>query len=272
MAFRSSRKGLALSLISLISAGSLTWAHPADNKEAAFSEGLRITPVIGEIASVKILPEDHAHAASSVLPVVDQEDIRPEDRLLLDAVLRWMPPLCRNQLRHLVVRYDPKAERGQATSSAILLRGGMTKQETAAVLIHECGHVIDLGAYQGTMSSGESRFPDGDTPTYNDDPSVEFYKISWQNSLMRKGSARKNDFVSGYAMKDPWEDIGESIVYFALHQEEFVERAKTNEALAQKLAWVEAYVFGPSFQVAESGAWDGEIVWDVTKMEHNLVF
>lgn len=271
MTFSPSRKGVALSLISLISAGSLACLPPFNNQEEALSAELRISPVLREIASVKILPEGNAHAASSLLPVVDQEDIEPNDRLLLDKVLRWMPPLCRNQLKHLVVRYDPKAERGQATSSAILLRGGMSKQETSAVLIHECGHVIDLGAYEGTEQAGESRFPDGDTPTYNDDPSVEFYKISWQNSLMRKGSAGKSDFVSGYAMKDPWEDMGESIVYFALHQEEFVERAKENEALAQKLAWVETYVFGPEFKTAESGSWDGKIVWDVTKMEHTLI-
>lgn len=259
-----------LFLISFTSVISLACVLPVDNQEEALSAEQRVSPVIGKIASVKILPAEKAHAAASLLSVVDQENIAPDDRVLLDSVLRWMPSLCRNQLKHLIVRYEPKAERGQATATAILLRGGMAKNETAAVLIHECGHVIDLGAYQGTMSSGESRFPDGDTPTYNDDPSVEFYKISWQNSLMKKSSAGKSDFVSGYAMEDPWEDIGESIVYFALHKEEFAQRAKTNEALAQKLAWVEAYVFGPSFKTAESGAWDGEIVWDVTKMEHGL--
>ena len=261
-----------LFLISFTSVISLACVLPADNQEEALSVELRVSPVIGEIASVKILPVEKAHAAASLLSVVDQEDIAPDDRVLLDKVLRWMPPVCRNQLKHLVVRYDPKAERGQATASAIILRGGMAKSETTSVLIHECGHVIDLGAYKGTMSSGESRFPDGETPTYNDDPSVEFYAISWQNSLMRKSSAGKSDFVSGYAMKDPWEDAGESIVYYALHKEKFTERAEKNEALAQKLAWVEAYVFGPSFKTAESGAWDGEIVWDVTKMEHGLSF
>ena len=273
MTLHPSRKGWVLFLISFTSVISLACVLPADNQEEALSVELRVSPVIGEIASVKILPAEKAHAAASpLLPIVDQEDIQPDDRLLLDTVLRWMPPFCPNQLKHLVVRYDPKAERGQATASAILLRGGMAKSETIAVLIHECGHVIDLGTYKGTMSAGESRFPDGDTPTYNDDPSVEFYKISWQNSLMKKSGASKSDFVSGYAMKDPWEDIGESIVYFALHKEEFAKRAKKNEVLAQKLAWVEAYVFGPTFKTAESGAWDGKIVWDVTKMEHGLSF
>lgn len=256
--------------MSLVSMSILAWDIATDKGRDVYSGYLRITPVISNIASVKVLTEEKAHAASSLLPVVDQDDIEPADRLLLDKALRWMPPLCRNQLKHLVVRYDEKAERGQATASAIILRGGMAKSETVAVLIHECGHVIDLGAYKGTARSGESRFPDGDAPTYNDDLSVEFYQISWQNSLKRKGSAGKSDFVSGYAMKDPWEDFSESIVYFALHQEEFVERAETNEALAAKLAWVEAYVFGPEFKTAESGSWDGEIVWDVTKMEHGL--
>lgn len=259
-----------LFLISLTSVSSLACVLPVDNQEETFSANLRITPVIKEIASIKILSKEKVHAAPFLLPIVDQEDIKPLDRELLDTVLRWMPPVCRNQLDHLVVRYDDKAERGQATASAILLRGGMAKNETIAVLIHECGHVIDLGGYTGAMRSGESRFPDGDTATYNDDPSVSFYKISWQNSMVRKSSASKSDFVSGYAMRDPWEDFGESVVYFALHKEKFVERAKTNEALAQKLAWVEAYVFGPTFQAAESGSWDGKIVWDVTKMEHGL--
>ncbi len=265
-----SRRGTLLAAIGLISMLTVAWTQTADNTEIDESQVLVIRPVQKETARVIIL--DQVHAASTLLPVVDQEDIRPKDRELLDRVLRWMPPLCRNHLEHLIVRYDSKAERGQATSSAILLRGGMSSRETAAVLIHECGHVIDLGVFQGTESAGESKFPDGEIPTYSDDLSVKFYAISWQNSFMRKSSSAKTDFVSGYAMEDPWEDLAESIAYYALHEKAFRERAEKNDALKAKLLWVETYVFGPAFKTAPSDSWDGEIVWDVTKMEHGLTF
>jgi hypothetical protein len=206
----------------------------------------------------------------ALLTVVDQDDIRPGDKILLDKILRWMPPPCRNNIDQLVVRYDPKAERGLSSASTILLRGGMSMPETIAVMIHECGHIIDLGGLQGTRAAEESVFPDGPVATFADDPSVAFYTISWETTRRRRSSARSEDFVSGYAQDDPFEDLAESVTYYALHKKAFEERAKTNGAIAKKLAWVKTYVFTDDSLLPESKGWDGKVVWDVTKLEHTL--
>ncbi|HLC76130.1 MAG TPA: hypothetical protein VJB82_03395 [Candidatus Peribacterales bacterium] len=267
-----SRKGTLLFTLGLLYASTVAGSLALSNEESTQSDPHFLVPAVQSMASVTVLSQTKVHAVSNVLPVVDQEGIKPEDRMFLDSVLRWMTPLCRNHLSNLIVRYDAKAERGQATASTILLRGGMSKKETAAVLIHECGHVIDLGAHTGTSDSGESAFPDGDVPAYNNDPSVLFYSISWKNSFTRKSNSSRSDFVDGYSMQDPWEDLADSVAYYALHQEAFQERAEKNESIARKLAWVETYVFGPEFTTAPSEPWDGEIVWDVTKLEHGLTF
>ncbi len=251
------------------------------------SETPTVRPVATQIASAHpvgtLSSSDHApkrearlvhgsREASSILPIVNHKDIRPKDQKLLSDVLKWMTPLCRQNLKHLVVRYDQRADRGQSTSSTILLRGGMPRDETIAVMIHECGHIVDLGAYKGTSSAGTSEFPDGPTPTYNNDTSLIFYHISWQNPWKRKMEAAEEDFVSGYAMSDPWEDVAESIVYYALHEDIFRKRAESNEALMKKLEWVETYVFDEEFEALSSEIEDGDVVWDITKLPHSLSF
>ena len=215
-------------------------------------------------------PRKRKKEEPTLLPILHKESIKPKDRELLHKVLTWMPVACRGYLENLVLRYDPKTHRGQATSRSIILRGGMSAQETAAVLIHECGHIADLGALKGRSSSGKSKYPDGNTPVYNDDPSVEFYEISWKNSKQQRADARSEDFVSGYAQHDPFEDVAESIIYYALHREAFEQRAIENKAIAAKLAWVKKYVYPPTFQTAKSKPWDGDIVWDITKLPHEL--
>ena len=207
----------------------------------------------------------------NLLSVVDQKDIRPEDLPLLDKTLKWLPPLCRENLENLVVRYKPKAQRGQATSTTILIRGEMPEEETIAILTHECGHIADLGGLEGSSHSGKSLYPDGHMPTYNDDASVRFYKISWKNSTQRKSDSSNSDFVSGYAVSDPFEDFAESFILYALHNSAFQNMTTTNDALMEKYVFMRDVVFGPDFTPLSSD-YDGggRRVWDVTKLGHGL--
>lgn len=253
-------------------------AHPIEDKTN--EEASRLGTTLLERESLKRSGRRTSRETSStsleessrLIPIVNQKDIRPKDQKLLSDILNWMTPLCRQNLKNLVVRYDRRADRGQSTSSTVLLRGGMQHDETIAVMIHECGHIVDLGAYKGMPSAETSNFPDGPTPTYNDDPSILFYQISWQNPWKKKMESSKEDFVSGYAMTDPWEDVAESIVYYALHEDVFRRRAENNEALMKKLNWVETYVFGEEFETAPASEIDESIVWDVTKLVHGLAF
>ena len=62
-----------------------------------------------ERAAVRVLKAAASKPADPLLPIVNQPDIRPHDRLILDKVLKWFPTICRDNIRHLVVRYDPEA-------------------------------------------------------------------------------------------------------------------------------------------------------------------
>ena len=47
-----------------------------------------------------------AHNAANLLPVVDQADIQPKQRILADKVLRALPEGCRQELQNLYVNYE----------------------------------------------------------------------------------------------------------------------------------------------------------------------
>jgi len=237
-----------------------------------------IRPRVSSRARVRIVSASEAPIPKPkpvLLEVLDQPDILEEDRIFLDKVFRALPALCRDHLEHVIVRYDPNAERGQATATTMLLRGPLStlspkkKMEMIGVITHECGHIISLNALAGIPSDGMSEFPDGHIPTYNG-AAARFYGISWKNSEEMARSAKSGDFVSGYAKENPFEDIAETIAYYVLQRTAFEERAERNSILALKLQWAETYINDPLFRAPLSTGWDGRFPWDITKLPHAL--
>lgn len=51
------------------------------------------------------------------------------------------------------------------------------------------------------------------------------------------------DFISGYALTNDYEDFAESLTMFVLFNEEFEQRAQTNEALEKKYLFLQDFVF-----------------------------
>lgn len=204
------------------------------------------------------------------LAVVDQPDIQERHKIIADEVLRLLPESCTNQLKNFYVRYDRPERRGLAGKSTIIMDGTLGDEEFRAVLIHEAlGHVFDLGCLQGSPLAGTSMFKDGSEPIFRDDPSLAFYRISWVNSTQQRTEARPEDFVSGYAASDPFEDLAESVIYYILHNDAFIERARTNAALRTKLKWLQAFLpVQPSVLAEKRSAWNGAIPWDITKIAY----
>jgi hypothetical protein len=269
----------SLSSIAYVLLGATVVSAPEGEVSVTPTAQIRVVPVLHaaeEVVSKEpSLFTQNIHESAELLPVVDQKDIHPEHQALLNTVLNWLPPLCRDSLDHLVVRYDSKSPRGQATSRSLLLRGTLPNDELVAVLIHECGHIMDLGGLQGTARAGASAFPDGGVATFNNDPSVRFYRISWSNSEDQRADARPEDFVSGYAAHDPFEDFAETLLLYALHNAEFKELAKQNTALAQKYVFMRDEIFSSSFTFSPAAqkrvvSFGEERVWDVTKLAHGL--
>ncbi|MFC1810700.1 putative zinc-binding metallopeptidase, partial [Patescibacteria group bacterium] len=84
---------------------------------------------------------------------------------------------------------------------------------------------------------------DGSIPIYNDDPSLRFYKLSWNNeNEMKEGSVKAN-FVTGYAMTDPFEDFAETYNYYILHGSQFKQMAKYDKTLRRKYIYIKYFVF-----------------------------
>lgn len=264
----------------ILATGLIAVLSIAQGYVSATPEGTNIASVT-QVVRVHVQDEDTVsaeeprHAAADLLSVVDHEDIKPADRVFLDKVLRRLPATCRDNLRHIVVRYPKAGEkipRAQATSSSIVIRGGMSKMETAAVITHECGHIVDLGELKGTHRAGESRYPDGHVATYNNDESVRFYSLSWQNSTKRRWDAAKTHFASQYAKHDPFEDFAEWFTLYALQQETAKALAESDEVMARKYDFMKKYVFSewepPASEDLKLGK---KRVWDITKMAHQLI-
>jgi hypothetical protein len=145
--------------------------------------------------------------------------------------------------------------------------GSVPDHEFMALLVHECGHVIH-GNLGGTQASGESAFHDGNQIFYADSPAAAFFSISWQNEHVMRRSAANNDFVSGYAKSDPFEDFAETFAAYVLHRDMLVTRAATNAAIAAKLAWMDTMFPGASAIAKTQFSWKGSIPWDITKLPY----
>jgi|GEM_PF-1432615 len=204
---------------------------------------------------------------TALLPVVNQDDILLKHRELANEVLRSLPWGCQGTLKTFYVRYDNPARRGLAGKTSIILDGSVPDDEFKALLIHEFGHITDLGCKIGNPSAQPSSFKDGAEIIYQNDPSVGFYSISWSDSKTKRSGTKSRDFVSGYAAWDPFEDFAETYAYFVLQNDAFKERAKTNTALATKYRWMATNIFRGHPLIAKGEhVWTGEVPWDSTKL------
>lgn len=204
------------------------------------------------------------------LAVVDQPDIQERHKIIADEVLRLLPESCSSQLKNFYVRYDKPERRGLAGKDTIILDGTLPDKEFRAVLIHEAlGHVFDLGCLEGSPLSGNSIFKDGNESIFQDDASLSFYRISWTDSARQHTETKPEDFVSGYAASDPFEDLAESAIYYVLHNGEFTQRAMKNASLATKLKWLQTFLpVAPAATGTMAAAWDGTVPWDTTKLAY----
>ncbi|MBI4995034.1 hypothetical protein HZC21_05360 [Candidatus Peregrinibacteria bacterium] len=155
-----------------------------------------------------------------------------------------LPYSHRQQLNELTLFYAKTGRRGLGGDGAIILRClNVTDDELSSVLVHEMGHLVDGGFLFGFDQLNQSGFYDFETPVLADDPSAAFYRISWLNNKIMQPDSTELDFVSMYAMTDPFEDFAETYAYYRLHSPEFRALAEFNSALKQKYEFMKAYVF-----------------------------
>ncbi len=203
------------------------------------------------------------------LRAVDDAQMTDRHRQLAKLVLGLLPRDCQAKLQSFTVLYDNPKHRGLAGKGVIILAGNVPDTEFVGLLMHEgLGHFADLTCWNGTQQSGDSPFVDAGDVMYRDDPSVAFYGLSWSESKVQRFESREQDFVSGYALTDAYEDFAESVAYYFLQEEAFATRAQTNPVLAGKLAWLRAHYPKTGTPIV-GAAWNGQIPWDATKVAYD---
>lgn len=207
-----------------------------------------------------------------LLPVVRDPSISTEHQQLANRMLRTLiPSRCIADLKHFYMFTEDLGSRGFAGPHTIMVDATLEEEELIAILIHETAHFLDLsGCTRGNPDSGVSAFKDEDVLMYNDDPSVLFYQLSWATENIQKRGMSSANFVTGYAKHNAFEDLAESVTYYVLRQKDFRTRAAKNAVLAQKLAWIETYIFPGGVDLAEQegSAFNGKIPWDATKLAY----
>ncbi|PIV90892.1 hypothetical protein COW46_00045 [Candidatus Gracilibacteria bacterium CG17_big_fil_post_rev_8_21_14_2_50_48_13] len=195
------------------------------------------------------------------------------DTLLAQAFAKFPAPFV-DQLSTLTLKKSRTGSRGLAGANVMILRtAGVTDPELVAVAIHELGHVVDMGVFQGNMERGASTFMDGKTPVYLGDTSLAFYRLSWSTDTTKLRDAVPQDFVSGYAQQDPFEDFAETFAMYVLHGERFRAIAEDNTVLRAKYAHLRDMVFeGREFSGIDGIDANTDTTfrpWDVTREPYN---
>lgn len=156
--------------------------------------------------------------------------------------------------------YEEKWEvRGKMKNKSIHMYAPETlkKSEFLSVYIHELGHFIDIYILEKDVIWDDSN---------------NFYDISWKSVKTLKSWSRWEDFVSGYAMTNKYEDFAESFTYYILHNKAFLKKAEKNQKIAEKYRFFSKYVFIDRQFKETSFAFDEKIkdyYWDTTKIKVN---
>lgn len=169
------------------------------------------------------------------------------DVQLIAQILDLLP---REHYKNLLkLDYDPQYNnlpRGMAKKDHLILNSFSIDddQELVSVLIHEIGHVTDLGfLVDKSRFPRPSEFDYGSFKVSHFDPSRQFYRLTWQDAYTIHPQKKRDDFVSTYSMTNPFEDFAESYNFFVLHKKNFIEKSQTNKTIAKKFEFLHRRVF-----------------------------
>lgn len=150
----------------------------------------------------------------------------------------------RQQLHSIKFLWYSDSQRGLGGNGSIYLKcNDMSDNELTSVFVHEMGHIIDTGLYEGRSAAGLSAYNDPRSTVFKDDPSIDFYSISWKDTTHVNSRSTAFDFVTQYAMSNPFEDFAESYNFYLLHGSQFKYMTKTNARLARKYAYLRDTIF-----------------------------
>lgn len=213
---------------------------------------------------IKVLPGAQAEEAS----IKDPRSLNKCVKTIVET-LKFLPREHTGGIKKLTLSFDPTIRRGMAGGDTMIIRCvNVSENELTAVLIHEVGHIVDTGVNLNSKDHKlKSSFMDGPSPVYQDDPSMSFYDKSFVNSNTRKVSVDELDFVSGYAMTDPFEDFAETYLYYVLHGNAFRQLTQSSNILKEKYEFMKNSVFNnKEYNIENENVEFLSRIYDATKM------
>lgn len=265
------RNAVLVGILSLLlGIGTIFWTAPTVAHTSAVSTSQKVKRVaIAQVPSSPS-PVPTLVVPPSILPVVDKSSITENHQLLATVTLNALPSGCRDRVKTFIVQYTGAKRRGLGGKSTIILDGSVPDDEFVALLTHECAHVIH-GNLLGTATAGASAFRDGNEIFFKNSLAAAFWSISWTKEKQKRADAADQDFISGYAKTDAFEDFAETFAAYVLQRDMLRERALTNAALAAKLAWMETNVPLQEDVLGNGTAvWEQTVPWDITKLPLTL--
>ncbi|MBI2464166.1 hypothetical protein HYV57_04375 [Candidatus Peregrinibacteria bacterium] len=220
-------------------------------------------------------PQFDVYAKKNGLQISVQGDYTPSELESCENTVfeafSYVPRKHLSQLKRLTFSFDPEIRRGLGGGNQITIRCvNVTDDELKAVFLHEIGHIVDTGLFQGHLYAGKSPFYDGKNPLYRDDKSLSFYTLSW-SAVAAKKDENILHFVSEYGATDPFEDFAETYVYYILHGPEFRYLTAFDPILAQKYDSMQKFVFQKEYY-ADSFSLPSlsERTYDITKLPYSF--
>lgn len=144
-------------------------------------------------------------------------------------------------LQEILVKSDDSQRRWYATRNKVVFNIALIEdiEEFRNLSTHELGHVFDLWVIQWRSRQKSQVFTEFNRVVFSiDDPSILYYKISRESEKIRKKTANKKDFCSGYWMTNPFEDFAECFNLFINNQNFFKTIARQNKNLELKYRFI----------------------------------
>lgn len=179
----------------------------------------------------------------------------------------------RDTLTSISMYKNPTGRRGSAGTTHVRMNTQKIDnyREFWEVFTHEVWwHIHDLWVLDDPYSP--SVHPDytefGEAKFGLNDWSLKFYSISWLDENTRRPDASFEDFVSGYAMKDTFEELAEFTNAWINHHDLLINLASKNDKIQQKYTLYQE-LFGERYFDADSENLnnfdDTQRVFDTTK-------
>lgn len=144
-------------------------------------------------------------------------------------------------LADIAVNKNTGNRRWYATRDTVVLNlwSVQNSKEFLGLVSHELGHILDLGMLQGSDGTTDDLYTEfGKSVFALDDISIKYYGISRDNETIRRSTATKKDFCSGYGMSDPFEDLAECFNLYTHNNALFKTFASSNNVMKKKFNFI----------------------------------